>query len=142
MAIVIAHGMGQQIPFQTLDDVAEGLRRQDRKRRKGTAHAGRQNRRAGRRALGRLEMKILTRDGERDVHLYESYWAPMTEGRVTLRDVMGFLLRAGSVRSGSRDGRSSGGSSASTRIIRCLCSLSSVSRCRSASCLRSHGSAW
>ncbi len=96
VAIVIAHGMGQQIPFQTLDDVAEGLRRQDRKRRKGkppmpiakTVELGGER-------LARLELKILTRDGERDVHLYESYWAPMTEGRVTLRDVMGFLLRAG-----------------------------------------------
>ena len=96
MAIVIAHGMGQQIPFQTLDDVAEGLRRQDRKRRKGkppmpvakTVELGGER-------LARLELKILTRDGERDVRLYESYWAPMTEGRVTLRDVMGFLLRAG-----------------------------------------------
>ncbi|MET0167065.1 MAG: hypothetical protein ABW318_18935 [Vicinamibacterales bacterium] len=96
MAIVIAHGMGQQIPFQTLDDVAEGLRRQDRKRRKGkppmpvakTVELGGER-------LARLELKVLTKDGERDVHLYESYWAPMTEGRVTLRDVMGFLLRAG-----------------------------------------------
>jgi hypothetical protein len=96
VAIVIAHGMGQQIPFQTLDDVAEGLRRQDRKRRKGKppTPVAKTVELSGER-LARLELKLLTRDGERDVHLYESYWAPMTEGRVTLRDVMGFLLRAG-----------------------------------------------
>jgi len=96
VAIVVAHGMGQQIPFQTLDDLAEGLRRQDRKRRKSkppmpiakTVELGGER-------LARLELKLLTNEGERDLHIYESYWAPMTEGKVTLRDVMGFLLRGG-----------------------------------------------
>ena len=97
MAIVVAHGMGQQIPFQTLDDVAEGLRRQDRKRRDRGAEPKPVARTVelGGERLSRLEMKLLAGDCERDVHIYESYWAPMTEGRVTLRDVMGFLMRGG-----------------------------------------------
>jgi hypothetical protein len=33
--------------------------------------------------------------GKRDVHLYEVYWAPLTEGKVTLRDVLLFLVTAG-----------------------------------------------
>ncbi|HEX6670165.1 MAG TPA: hypothetical protein VF061_11425, partial [Gemmatimonadales bacterium] len=31
----------------------------------------------------------------REIHFYEGYWAPLTEGEVTLRDVSRFLLRAG-----------------------------------------------
>ena len=96
VAIVVAHGMGQQIPFQTLDDVAEGLRAQDRQHRQGPQPrpVARTVELGGER-MSRLELKLLAGDRERDVHIYESYWAPMTEGRVTLRDVMGLLLRGG-----------------------------------------------
>src|SRR5262249_2357300 len=31
----------------------------------------------------------------REVHFYEGYWAPLTEGAVSLRDVIWFLVRAG-----------------------------------------------
>lgn len=92
-AILVAHGMGQQIPFQTLEDVAEGLGR--------AAGVGRRAPRAetvtiGGERLQRLDLSIRLDDGsERDVHVYEAYWAPLTEGRVTLRDVMAFLIRGG-----------------------------------------------
>jgi len=33
VAVFVSHGMGQQIPFETLDLVSEGLRRQDAVRR-------------------------------------------------------------------------------------------------------------
>jgi hypothetical protein len=42
------------------------------------------------------------RGAARDVHVYEAYWAPFTEGRVTLRDVVTFLL------GGARDGINQG----------------------------------
>jgi hypothetical protein len=90
IAIVVAHGMGQQIQFQTLDDVAEGLCRFAKSaRRKPRAESVDVS---GER-LQRLDLS-LTLDGgeERDVHVYEAYWAPLTEGRVTLRDVIAFLL--------------------------------------------------
>ena len=97
VAIVVAHGMGQQIPFQTLDEIAEGLRAEDRRRRNGAPQPQPVARTVelGGERLSRLELKLLAGDRERDVHIYESYWAPMTEGRVTLRDVIGFLLRGG-----------------------------------------------
>ena len=93
MAIVVAHGMGQQIPFQTLDcprGCATDRKRRDRRR----AAEPVARRRLGGDVLP-VRMKLLAGDCERDVHIYESYWAPMTEGRVTLRDVMGFLMRGG-----------------------------------------------
>jgi hypothetical protein len=92
-AILIAHGMGQQIPFQTLEDVAEGLSR--------AAEIGSRPPRAetvvvGGERLQRLDLSIRLDDGsERDVHVYEAYWAPLTEGLVSMRDVLGFLVRGG-----------------------------------------------
>ncbi len=96
VAIVVAHGLGQQIPFQTLDDVAEGLRAIDRSRRTGPQPqpVARTVELGGER-MSRLELKLLAGGTERDVHIYESYWAPMTEGRVSMRDVMGLLVRGG-----------------------------------------------
>src|SRR5204863_10047947 len=32
--------------------------------------------------------------GPRSLHIYEAYWAPLTGGRVTLKDVTMFLLRS------------------------------------------------
>jgi hypothetical protein len=85
--------MGQQIQFRTLDDVAEGLLRA------APAAAGAKpvarTVALGDERLSRLELTLRVGDAERDVHIYEAYWAPLTEGRVTIRDVAGFLLRSG-----------------------------------------------
>ena len=42
-------------------------------------------------------MELTVSDGTttRAVHIYEAYWAPLTEGQVTLRDVILFLFHAG-----------------------------------------------
>lgn len=98
VAVLVVHGMGQQIEFETLDLVEQGLRRVAQ----GPAVANRpvgQVRfvRLADTPLRRLEMK-LSKSGEggwqREVHLYEAYWAPLTEGRVTLRDVIRFFSTA------------------------------------------------
>ena len=99
-AILATHGMGQQIPFQTLDQVAEGLRDEDERRRRNApagkvdvadVEIGKQKDR-----MQRIELHLGTEeDGGCDVHVYEGYWAPLTEGQVTLRNVMSFLLNAG-----------------------------------------------
>jgi hypothetical protein len=44
--------------------------------------------------LPRAEIDLASKKGTR-VHLYEAYWAPITEGRVKLRDVWSFLWRGG-----------------------------------------------
>jgi hypothetical protein len=90
IAILVAHGMGQQIQFQTLDDVAEGLcrfaKRGRRAPRAETVEVSGQR-------LQRLDLLLTLENGaEREVHVYEAYWAPLTEGRVTLRDVIAFLV--------------------------------------------------
>ncbi len=91
-AVFVAHGMGQQARFQTLDEVATGLLEAA-----GTdAPAIASTVRIGDQKLQRLELHLYDAGGrEVEVHVYEGYWAPLTEGQVTLRDVTGFLLSAG-----------------------------------------------
>jgi hypothetical protein len=92
VAIFVAHGMGQQAPFETMDAVATGLI----KASGGAAGEVRASTvRIGEHKTQRLEFSV-NRDGAPvEVHVYEGYWAPLTEGEVGIRDVMGFLVRAG-----------------------------------------------
>jgi hypothetical protein len=98
-AVWIVHGMGQQIPFETLDGLTNGLLDalpgQAIKPRLRTAKIGDQ-------VLQRVELDI---DGKSsagataknyELHLYESYWAPKTEGVAKLTDVVSFLWDGGS----------------------------------------------
>lgn len=84
--------MGQQLEFQALDEVERGLRPLD---------PGPQRRTLGGvievdgTQLPHIELELHCGDETVTVHAFESYWAPLTEGRVTLRDVIGFLWRAG-----------------------------------------------
>jgi hypothetical protein len=94
IAIFVAHGMGQQIPFETLDAIAESLRAHDE------SVTGRQEKptsksvRAGDQWLQRIELILKSGTSEIEAHVYEGYWAPLTEGRITLRQVMSFLTGA------------------------------------------------
>jgi hypothetical protein len=91
VAVFVAHGMGQQIPFQTMDAVVDGLRRKDNDptAAKPTARAIKPDTEW----IHRIEMPL--KQGEVDVHVYEAFWAPLTEGRISLRDVIRFLTGAG-----------------------------------------------
>ena len=97
IAIFVAHGMGQQIPFETLDAIAESLRAYDAKltgrRDKPTSNTIKAS---PDQWLQRIELKLKSIDRPIEAHVYEGYWAPLTEGRITLRQVMGFLSGAGS----------------------------------------------
>ncbi|MGO9641058.1 MAG: hypothetical protein ACLP1Y_07135 [Candidatus Acidiferrales bacterium] len=99
-AIVVTHGMGQQLHFETLEQIAVSLRSAELRAR-GAANDivprvvrlrdgnGKET------ELVRAEMNVTASDGqERTVHVYESYWAPLTEGQATLRDVTAFMLES------------------------------------------------
>ena len=97
IAIFVAHGMGQQIPFETLDAIAESLRAydarltgRDSKPVSSTIKAGPDQ------WLQRVELNLKSGTSQIEAHVYEGYWAPLTEGRITLRQVMNFLAGAGS----------------------------------------------
>jgi hypothetical protein len=93
-AILVCHGMGQQVPFSTLNSVVHALFRAQ-----GSPPGGVevQMLRAPEGQLPRV--KVLLRDAreqrEREVHLYEAYWAVLAEGQITATEVMKFLLGAG-----------------------------------------------
>lgn len=103
VAVFIAHGMGQQIPFQTVDQVAEGLRQLDRKKGNSTPQAISRTVKTDDQWLNRVELQLKTKTKAVEAHVYEAYWAPLTEGRVTIRDVIRFLAGAG--RNGIRNAR-------------------------------------
>jgi len=96
-AVLVVHGMGQQLPYETLDAVANGLYREDiRSHGANPSPATVAHVQFGTQPLERMEMRLRGHGGAlRDVHIYEVYWAPMTEGAVNLRDVVQFLISAG-----------------------------------------------
>ncbi len=90
VAVFVTHGMGQQVPFATLDAVFEQLRRRPpfasaRPEAETVLLDGQQ--------MQRLVLRLPSLG--REIHFYEGYWAPLTEGEVTLRDISLFLLHAG-----------------------------------------------
>ena len=85
--------MGQQIAFETIETVVRGL----------TASRGSERPivdtrfvKFGDDTMWRAEFDHKTSSGSvQRVHLYEVYWAPLTEGRITIRETLSFLFRAG-----------------------------------------------
>ena len=97
-AVIVVHGMGQQVRFETLEQVANALRAEEaaRTRRPQAPRITVDEVMLGDQRLARAELRVTGSDeAPRDVHLYEAYWAPVTEGRVGLRDVITFLLQSG-----------------------------------------------
>ncbi len=90
LAVFITHGMGQQVPFATLDAVFERLRRLEPF---ASTRPEAETVRLGGVQMQRLVLRLPS--VQRELHFYEGYWAPLTEGEVTLRDISRFLLRAG-----------------------------------------------
>ena len=90
--------MGQQLRFETLDALANGLYREDigLYGLNGVGTVDVAHVQFGAERMERVEMRLRRSVTEyRSVDLYEAYWAPLTEGLVTLRDVVAFLLDAG-----------------------------------------------
>jgi hypothetical protein len=90
VAVFVTHGMGQQVPFATLDAVFERLRRLEPF---ASARPEAETVRLGGEQMQRLVLRLPSHG--REIHFYEGYWAPLTEGEVTLRDISRFLMRAG-----------------------------------------------
>ena len=100
VAVLICHGMGQQVPFETLSTLAgqlsPGYYPVDKVRHlhfEDPAHP-RKNM-----WLPRAEVQVADpakpNGKKHPVHIYEAYWAPLTEGNITLTEVIRFLATAG-----------------------------------------------
>lgn len=98
-AIIVNHGMGQQVHFETLESIVLAMRNAELRKRQAAKPIATRVVKLGTLEgrlveLVRAEMTVESGDPRlpaQSVHVYESYWAPLTEGRVTLRDVLQFL---------------------------------------------------
>jgi hypothetical protein len=98
VAVLVCHGMGQQVRFETLDSVARAFRTTAIEC--GTAkttddiavslHPDKDS------FIGRASVPLTKADGTIvEVHFYEAYWAPITEGQVTLWETLTLFVSAG-----------------------------------------------
>lgn len=95
-AVLAVHGMGQQKIFETVSQVVTSISDHCGARLGMIINARAVDTVVGEQKIGRVELELKDGGGaSREVHVYESYWAPLTEGQVTLRDVVSFLFRAG-----------------------------------------------
>jgi hypothetical protein len=94
-AVWIVHGMGQQVPFETVDGLAEGIMRvaQPVPGRDGFEPRVRTVQ-IGDQTVQRVELDVFADGRCIELHLYEAYWAPVTEGKVNLSEVVSFLFSA------------------------------------------------
>lgn len=90
LAVFVTHGMGQQVPFSTVSDLVIELQKEPPF---STVTPVTQMVLLGDQRLQRISLQL--EPSGREIHLYEGYWAPLTAGVVTLRDVLRFLLHAG-----------------------------------------------
>jgi hypothetical protein len=95
VAVLVAHGMGQQIAFETLALIAEGLQEAAKERGDAVDTPLSRSFTSNGQPFQRIELRVRPHDAAPvDVHVYEGYWAPLTEGKVNLRDVIDFLRGA------------------------------------------------
>jgi hypothetical protein len=91
-AVIVAHGMGQQVRFETIDAVARRLL--DRVRAAAPQILTRFVK-MGKGSLGRAEISFSEGVVRHEVHLYEAYWSPLTEGQIGLKEVVRWFAGAG-----------------------------------------------
>lgn len=97
-AIIVCHGMGQQVPFETLNQVSSALlRAQLEETNLATAPPQVDLLPNGNTYLPRATITIGggKAGNGRTIDLFEVYWAPLTEGRVSTLDVLKFLFYGG-----------------------------------------------
>lgn len=96
VAVLVCHGMGQQVRYETISQIAQAIRT-EAKAKRGNVRDVEVNlsKLADDSFLARAEVGWTDADAhDHNVHVYEAYWAPLTEGRVTYWDTVKFLLEA------------------------------------------------
>jgi hypothetical protein len=92
-AVLVIHGIGEQAPYQTLDAFVQGVAVKFGIQAKQLEHRL-ESTRIGTLSSIRMPLPRATaRGGARVLDFYEFHWAGMVEGRIGLRQVLGWLLR-------------------------------------------------
>jgi hypothetical protein len=93
VAILVCHGMGQQVRYETISSVGDAIL-QAAKENGAQVQPVEVNLSANEEQnfLARAELRWIDSGGApHEVHIYEAYWAPLTEGKVTYWDTAKFL---------------------------------------------------
>src|SRR2546422_6963529 len=97
-AILVIHGIGEQNPYETLDSFARGLVRYFASSRPGATLSLEPERiNHGDWTEAAVHVDAVNPADPRDalhLSLFEFYWAPYTEGKVTYRGVLSWLARS------------------------------------------------
>jgi len=104
VAFLVTHGMGQQVPFETVSALGQALITEHSKRHPDEENAEDfevQVRRVRLTSsddapeLSRVEVILPAQEGNSiEAHIYESYWAPLTEGQISFLQTVSFLYSA------------------------------------------------
>jgi hypothetical protein len=105
VAFIVIHGMGQQVEYETLGQLGDLMA--DEEQKKLGEYAAPINVHVVRAKitndpsdspLSRAELTVRrVREGvekQIDVHVYEGYWAPLTEGKISFLETVSFLFAA------------------------------------------------
>lgn len=94
-AVLVCHGMGEQVRYETISSVAEALKVQARNAGERGVAAETVLSRDKDDFLAHAQVRWTDRMNQpRKVDVYEAYWAPVTEGQVSYYDTILFLLQA------------------------------------------------
>ena len=95
VAVLVCHGMGQQVRYETISSVANAICTEAEARGGAVQPIDVRLCSFGDEFLPRAEVSWKDLDQQdRSVHVYEAYWAPLTEGKVSYWDTIKFLLLA------------------------------------------------
>jgi len=95
VAVMVCHGMGQQVRFETVGQLAASILTHAKAAGCAIHPNGVQLSYQDKAFLARAELNWTDAKGApHEVHVYEAYWAPVTEGKVTYWETIQFLLEA------------------------------------------------
>ena len=95
VAVLVCHGMGQQVRFETIGQIAAAILKQAAAQGCTRPHSGVELAFQNESFLARAELNWTKPNGKpHSVHVYEAYWAPVTEGQVTYWETISFLFSA------------------------------------------------
>jgi hypothetical protein len=95
VAVLVCHGMGQQVRYETISSVANAIQKEAVSNGAFVHPLSVHLFKVGENIFTRAEVVWKDTNQQRhEVHVYEAYWAPLTEGRITYWDTVKFLLLA------------------------------------------------
>jgi hypothetical protein len=95
VALLVCHGMGEQVRFETIGQIAASVLKEAAARGCTVSETGVELSFQNESFLARAELNWVTALGkDHSVHIYEAYWAPVTEGKVTYWETLSFLFSA------------------------------------------------